>query len=84
MKHANVKDGETGRGHRGPTVRRLAALFVSLSLPFVAMAISTTAAEAASPAWKPLAVTAPTYIPPKQSEVQRLTVEAGVELSASL
>jgi hypothetical protein len=33
-------------------------------------------AQAATPAWKLLAVTGPSNLPPKQSEVQRLTVEA--------
>jgi hypothetical protein len=33
-------------------------------------------AQAAVPAWKLLALTGPTYLPPKQSEIQRVTVEA--------
>jgi len=33
-------------------------------------------AQAASPAWRLLAVTGPTNLPPKQSEIQRVTVEA--------
>jgi hypothetical protein len=33
-------------------------------------------AEAATPAWKLLAATGPTYLPPEQSEIQRITVEA--------
>jgi hypothetical protein len=35
-----------------------------------------SSADAASPAWKILAATGPTNIPPQQSEVQRVTVEA--------
>lgn len=55
------------------TVRALALAFVALC------ALAATAAQAAvtpAPSPKALAVTAPTHLPPRQSEVQRVTVEA--------
>jgi hypothetical protein len=47
-----------------------------VALLIALMSAVTSSATAASPAWKLQAVTAPTHIPPKQSEEQRVTVEA--------
>jgi len=58
------------RWNRG--VRLLVAL-VGGSIAIVALAGT---AQAAAPAWKLLAATGPTNVPPIQSEVQRVTVEA--------
>lgn len=49
---------------------------VILTLALTAVCALSSVAQAASPAWKLLAATGPTNLPPKQSEVQRLTVEA--------
>jgi hypothetical protein len=38
--------------------------------------LATAAAQAASPGWKLIGATGPTNLPPKQSETQRVTVEA--------
>src|ERR1700723_452815 len=40
------------------------------------MCVFTAPAQAATPAWKLLAATGPTNLPPEQSEVQRAAVEA--------
>src|SRR5262245_47426530 len=58
-------------------VRRLkrTALALALSLAAFCAGFGGTA-QAAAPAWKLLAVTGPTNLPPTQSETQRLTVEA--------
>jgi hypothetical protein len=52
---------------------RRAALAATLAV--IAMAVIASAAQAATPAWKLLAVTGPTNLPPRQSEVQQVTVE---------
>jgi hypothetical protein len=54
-------------------VRRATAILVTLGGLFAAL---PGIAQAASPAWKVLAVTGPTNLPPRQSETQRITVEA--------
>jgi hypothetical protein len=53
--------------------RRAAVAFIAL---FGLLALSPAISQAASPAWKLLAVTGPTNLPPRQSEAQRITVEA--------
>jgi hypothetical protein len=47
-------------------------------LALVAIGVLSIAgeAQAATPAWKLLALTGPTFLPPKQSEIQRVTIEA--------
>jgi hypothetical protein len=57
-------------------LRRAARSLFVVGFAVVALCAFAGAAQAASPAWKLLATTGPTYLPPKQSEVQRLTVEA--------
>jgi hypothetical protein len=59
------------RANAKNATRSLALAVVSLA----ALAPGVQATEA-KPAWKLLAISAPTNLPPKQSEVQRLTVEA--------
>jgi hypothetical protein len=49
---------------------------IALALGLVAAVTIVGTAAAASPAWKLVAVTGPTNVPPRQSEVQRLAVEA--------
>jgi hypothetical protein len=49
---------------------------VAFAVAFTGLCVFAGLAQAASPAWKLLAVTGPTNLPPKQSEVQRITVEA--------
>lgn len=60
----------------GIEVSRLQKATLALSLALVALLSLAGIASAATPAWKLLAVTGPTNLPPKQSEIQRLTVEA--------
>jgi hypothetical protein len=52
------------------------ALLASALALFAFAALVAGAAAAPAPAWKLLAVTGPTNLPPKQSEIQRVTVEA--------
>ncbi len=59
------------RGHAMKT-RALISLLVA-AIGLLALA---AAAQAASPGWELQALTAPTNLPPEQSEVQRVTVEA--------
>jgi hypothetical protein len=60
---------------RGTSMKALRVL----ALAACALVVLSTAAQAATPtpALKVLGVTGPTHLPPKQSEVQRLTIEAG-------
>jgi hypothetical protein len=55
---------------------RSASLALALALALVCTAVIASSAEAATPAWKVLAVTGPTNLPPRQSETQRVIVEA--------
>ncbi|HET7052645.1 MAG TPA: hypothetical protein VFI09_01860 [Solirubrobacterales bacterium] len=57
---------------RSRTRRALCALALAL----VALMTTAAGAQAASPAWKLLAAAGPTHLPPTQSEVQRVAVEA--------
>jgi hypothetical protein len=56
--------------------RQLARLTVAGVLAAAILCCIGGAAQAATPAWKLLAVTGPSNLPPKQSEVERLTVGA--------
>jgi hypothetical protein len=47
-----------------------------MTLALTAFGALVAVAQGATPAWKVLAVTGPTNLPPKQSEVQQITVEA--------
>jgi hypothetical protein len=49
---------------------------MAISATAICVGAFVPASQAAAPAWKLLALTGPTYLPPRQSEVQRLTVEA--------
>lgn len=53
--------------------RRLA---LAMALAVVGLLALTALARAAGPAWKVAAASGPTYLPPQQSEVQQLTLEA--------
>ncbi len=56
--------------------RRLRKATLGLALLLIGICALSGAAEAApKPAWKVLAVTGPTNLPPKQSEIQRIAVE---------
>jgi hypothetical protein len=57
------------------TRHTICALALSLA-SLAALSPATAAAEGAAPAWKLLAASGPTNLPPTQSEVQRLTVQA--------
>jgi len=48
-----------------------------LAVACLAVALRAPAAPAASPAWAPLAASGPTNLPPVQSEISRLSVDAG-------
>ena len=61
---------DSGSGSR---LRRAAVAFAIALMGFCAFA---GLAQAATPHWKLLALTGPTYLPPKQSEIQRIAVEA--------
>jgi hypothetical protein len=70
------------RGEGGQMTKRLggrhlvrSVILVSTVAMMALLGISP-AAQAASPAWKLLAAAGPTNLPPRQSEVQRITVEA--------
>src|SRR6202035_1989012 len=52
------------------------ALFTSLLIAVAGLCALAGLAQAATPAWKLLGATGPTNLPPTQSEVQQLTVEA--------
>jgi hypothetical protein len=52
------------------------ALLTSLLLAVAGLCAFAGLAQAATPAWKLLGVTGPTYLPPTQSEAQQVTVEA--------
>jgi len=56
--------------------RRLQKLTLALAISLAGLLALAGIAQAASPAWKLLAATGPTNLPPKQSEVQKVTVEA--------
>jgi hypothetical protein len=56
-------------------VRSLQKAALALTMSLVCLCVLAGAAQAAMPAWKMLAVTGPTNLPPKQDEVQQLTVE---------
>jgi hypothetical protein len=56
--------------------RRLQKAVLTLAVALGGLWIFACCAQAASPAWKLLAATGPTNLPPKQSESQRLTIEA--------
>ncbi len=63
------------KGKAMKTRRYLTALALSLTGLFATAAVAQ--AEATSqPAWKVLAASGPTHLPPRQSEVQRVTVQA--------
>ena len=59
---------------RGSRARIAAAVAIPVALALCGL--SPAAANAAAPAWRMLGVTGPTHLPPRQSEVQRLTVAA--------
>jgi hypothetical protein len=66
---------------------RITALVSALLLGVLALSASPAGAVSARPAWKVLAAIGPTNIPPEQSAVQRVTVEAeggGFSLSATI
>jgi hypothetical protein len=56
--------------------QRLKRVILALSLSLLGLLAFAGLAQAAAPAWKLLAATGPTNLPPKQSEIQRVTVEA--------
>lgn len=62
---------KTGMNH----VRLRTTLLVTM-LALAAVLLSATASQAATPGWKLLAVAGPTHLPPRQSEVQQVSVEA--------
>jgi hypothetical protein len=49
---------------------------ISAATACLAASLAASAAQAASPAWVPIAASGPTNLPPVQSEVQRLSVDA--------
>jgi hypothetical protein len=55
---------------------RMRKAMLALVLALAGLCAFAGIAQAASPAWKLLAATGPTNLPPKQSEIQRVTVEA--------
>jgi hypothetical protein len=57
---------------RGPT----ATLTALATLAVLGCLALTASAQAATPAWKVLGVTGPTHLPPAQSEIDRLAVDA--------
>ena len=68
-------------------VTRATALVSALLLSMLAFSASPAGAVSARPAWKVLAALGPTNIPPEQSAIQRVTVEAeggSFDLSATL
>lgn len=57
--------------------RAMGGLAVAVAMGLLAMSTAlASSAHAATPGWKLLGVTSPTNLPPRQSEVQRVTVEA--------
>ena len=60
---------------RGIFIKTLRAFFLAVA-GFCALAAAAQAAPAPTPALRSLAITAPTHLPPVQSETQRVTVEA--------
>ncbi len=58
------------------SVSRMTTLASILLLSILTFSASPAAAASAKPAWKLMAVTGPTNIPPEQSEIQRVAVEA--------
>jgi hypothetical protein len=63
-------------GRSGIDTRPLRRIGLTILAAVAALTAFCGAAQAASPAWKLLAVTGPTNLPPTQSAVQRATVEA--------
>lgn len=59
--------------NRSDRMRRATLVFV---VALAGLCVFAGLAQAASPKWKLLALTGPTNLPPKQSEVQRIAVEA--------
>jgi hypothetical protein len=57
-------------------MRRYRRYLIVLAMALFSFAGLTNSAQAASPAWKVIAATGPTNLPPVQSEVQRVTVQA--------
>jgi hypothetical protein len=55
---------------------RVSRIAVILVLALTALVLIASVAQAASPAWKLIGGEGPTNLPPKQSEIQRVTVEA--------
>jgi hypothetical protein len=53
-----------------------ATVLAALPIALVACGPSLASADAAAPAWRLLGVTGPTHLPPRQSEVQRVTIAA--------
>ncbi|HVV90674.1 MAG TPA: hypothetical protein VHB53_09285 [Solirubrobacterales bacterium] len=62
------------REHPRSGARAIRRLALVLTVVVAGSCALTGVAQAASPAWKLLAVTGPTNLPPKQSEIQRITV----------
>ncbi len=58
------------------TVRPVKAGLLASFLAVALLVAFGGSAHAASPGWKLLALTGPTHLPPKQSETQRVTIEA--------
>lgn len=59
-----------------PRSRRSRPLAICIAAAALVACLIAPTAQAASPAWQPVAVSGPTNLPPVQSEVQRLAVNA--------
>ncbi len=74
MSSEGKQGGNVMGSHRSSHRTRKAML--AFVVAFAALCAVAGLAQAATPAWKLLAATGPTHLPPKQSETQRVTVEA--------